>query len=523
MNYPKNYRPAFSSLRQLLVLVICLITLANAKVIDSGSDYANMNKKATYRVGLVRYDPLFLEDLPWNQYVPRPKAVEIMKANLANIEKLVHQAAKKGAQLVATPEDSFTPANLNNQSLAFSWTETFEPVGSKVNPCREYSKNDEQHFVAHTLSCMARKNGVVLSANVEDRQPCTEDQWQTLPQCTDEGGYVIYNTQIIYDSDGSFITKYWKAHPFEHEKQFIRGDGEAVTFKKWGVEFGLIICFDINFDTPSKHFGKDVQVLQIEHYQNFFPVENAAMTSQGYSLYWNKTLLTSDTAALYYQGSGIYNKGEPLAYSSSFISENGVLVYDVPKVSQPMIEASLTKAIGYEGFQTAESKTNALDGMVVKSFKIAPGQKRTVYSKMDNVKCQLSFETAEGDSEEINYALIAGNGTVASLQDSEYCSFIRCPSVPDCVQWILDEKSGAKWQNTTTIHFEAFRLDLSSTSNSSEFISFTHQTLSDMKLLPKKYFFANATSIISSDEFRADKPLLQASSIMNVPKADNGF
>ena len=492
-------------------------SLANVVKLPSHDQNYNVRKKDTFRVGLVRYKPVELENLPWDEYIPRAKAISVMKTNLANLERLVQKAAKQGAQLVATPEDSFTPANLNNQSLAYSWTETFAPVGSTVNPCLEYHSSDEEHFVARTLSCIARRNDVVLTANAEDRQPCTEEQWRTLSQCHSEGGYVVYNTQLVYDSDGSFITKYWKAHPFLNEKQFIKGNGHAVTFKKWGVEIGMIICYDINFDTPTKYFGENVHVLQIQHYINYFPIENAAMTGQGYSLYWNKTLMSADTASMAYQGSGFYNKGEPLSYTTSYISEDGVLVYDVPKISAPKIEASIENAISVDGFEPVTAKTFQYDSMEMKSFKVNSGTKGSVSAKIDNVECKLSFEAAQGRSGD-NYVLVAGNGTIGNLVDTESCVFFHCPKAPECMDFVLSGKGGKKWQVSSKVEFEAFRVDMTSPTDIDAFMSFPHLIQSNMRLFEKSLYFANSTSVVLSDSVKEHPKTVQSCSISNVRK-----
>lgn len=126
------------------------------------------------------------------------------------------------------------------------YLEYIPPLHVKWNPCMEptvFNQTDVQNF----LSCMARKSSVYVIANLGDKQPCDRD---TDPQCPPDGQYQ-YNTNIVYDPSGNYVTKYHKYNLF-YEYQFDKpGTFEVISFQTPFGKFGLITCFDVLFQHPT--------------------------------------------------------------------------------------------------------------------------------------------------------------------------------------------------------------------------------------------------------------------------------
>eukprot|EP01135_Chromosphaera_perkinsii_P004774 Nk52_evm5s296 gene=Nk52_evmTU5s296 len=108
--------------------------------------------------------------------------------------------------------------------------------------------NDDDLYLFRALSCMAKKHKVILTGHTEDKQPCTNGQ--NTSAC-EQHSFLLYNTQVVFDESGNFVTKYHKTHLYD-EPQNTPGTGELVSFtSSFGVTFGLIACFDIMWSNPT--------------------------------------------------------------------------------------------------------------------------------------------------------------------------------------------------------------------------------------------------------------------------------
>jgi predicted amidohydrolase len=68
-------------------------------------------------------------------------------------------------------------------------------------------------------------------------------------------GHYQYNTDVVFDEQGTLVSKYHKSHEFPPFMPTYDQPKKPsyVTYKSsFGVEFGLFICYDIMFDRPAK-------------------------------------------------------------------------------------------------------------------------------------------------------------------------------------------------------------------------------------------------------------------------------
>lgn len=141
---------------------------------------------------------------------------EDMNANIRNVEKLIREAAKDGAQVILPPELFQGPYFCKTEDTvhfqtAFPWKE---------------------HPVVTALAPLAKELDVVLPLSIFERD-----------------GQEYYNSLVTVDADGALLGLYRKSHipdgPGYEEKFYFRpGD---TGFKVWDTKFGRLgvgVCWD---------------------------------------------------------------------------------------------------------------------------------------------------------------------------------------------------------------------------------------------------------------------------------------
>jgi len=141
--------------------------------------------------------------------------------NINKASKLINEAAKKEAKVIALPEMFNCPYN-NKYFKAYS--EKY-PGGETLQ----------------MLSNEARKNKVYIIGG-------------SIPEIDEEGQ--IYNSSYIFDMKGKLVGKHRKVHLFDidvknkitfKESEVLTPGNEVTTFDtEWG-KFGVMICYDIRF------------------------------------------------------------------------------------------------------------------------------------------------------------------------------------------------------------------------------------------------------------------------------------
>ncbi|KAJ8944931.1 hypothetical protein NQ318_013079 [Aromia moschata] len=145
--------------------------------------------------------------------------------NLANAARLIADAKKGGAKLVALPE-------------CFN-----SPYGTKF--FNEYAETIPDGPTCEMLSNAAKEHSIYLVGG-------------TFPEIENDK---LYNTCTVWSPDGELLAKYRKMHLFDidipggitfKESDVLRAGNELVTFNIEGVKVGLGICYDMRFEELAK-------------------------------------------------------------------------------------------------------------------------------------------------------------------------------------------------------------------------------------------------------------------------------
>ena len=131
----------------------------------------------------------------------REEAVELMEINLAVLEEQVVEAARQGANIILLPEDGIHGYGHENRDILRPFLEFVPSVADGRNPCYE-DKGVEDTFIQHRLSCLAAEQQIYVAANfgtvVEGCEFC------------DHGGECYYNTNVVFNNNGSLVGVYHK-------------------------------------------------------------------------------------------------------------------------------------------------------------------------------------------------------------------------------------------------------------------------------------------------------------------------
>jgi predicted amidohydrolase len=129
-------------------------------------------------------------------------------------EEAVALEAERGAELVVLPE-MWLPGYFGFDV----YEEVAEPLGGPT--LQRFSELAEQSRV------------VLLAGSFVERS-----------------GEELYNTSVVFDSDGSLLTRYRKIHLFGYgskEQQVLTRGTEPATFEALGATIGVSTCYDLRF------------------------------------------------------------------------------------------------------------------------------------------------------------------------------------------------------------------------------------------------------------------------------------
>ena len=158
---------------------------------------------------------------------PRASISKVQKAAMAATLPLVHEAGKKGVQILGLQEIFNGPYFCPSQDS--KWYDAAEPV---PGPTTE------------AVARVAKKYRMAVVVPVYERE--------------DAGVY--YNTAAVYDSDGTYLGKYRKNH-IPHtsgfwEKYFFKpGNMGYPVFQTRYAKVGVYICYDRHFPEGARALG----------------------------------------------------------------------------------------------------------------------------------------------------------------------------------------------------------------------------------------------------------------------------
>lgn len=323
----------------MAVVISSFIRLWIAVLILLG--YTNFISCKYYKAAVVEYQPFYTEKILHS----KEEAYQlVLLRNLRNYAKWTESARKRGADIIVFPENGLF--GFLNREMIKPYLEPL-PEPTKINgryerPCAQANLDKFNNCpVLQFLSCLAANYEIAIVANMGEVKPCNR---QSNDRCPADGQFQ-YNTNIVLDTDGSFIAKYHKKHLFFEPEYDEPSTCEKVVFTpRFGVSFGIMTCFDMLYDCPA------TDLIHKYHIKNFIvpmawmkgiPLLQANQYQQAWSRSHGVNLIAANIhfplADL--GGSGIYSSGQVKAwyYNNSTSSEAQILIGELnSKRSEPL-------------------------------------------------------------------------------------------------------------------------------------------------------------------------------------------
>ncbi|KAL9961908.1 hypothetical protein ACROYT_G030944 [Oculina patagonica] len=453
--------------------------------------------------------------------VTRPGALEIMKKNLAVFQTKAVLAKSKGAQIIIFPEDGLYGFDYKREQI-FPFLEII-PDPSQLekswNPCSDPDRFKDTE-VLRELSCIAHNSSIAVVANMGDVQYCNKSD----PHCPEDGRYQ-FNTDVVFDTDGTLLAKYHKQHLY-HEDQFnTPQEAEIVIFKtSFGVTFGVFTCFDMLFYDPAIELVQKFGVRNIVFptaWMDGFPILASVEYQQGWSRLTCVNLLAANQhlPLVDMVGSGIYSCGEALSYVYDMKTYEGhLLVASLPNLEmhteQPIQrETCQSNKVPFNLWQYAmkqeESPFHSKLLNDIYTFVKIDGTQGNASVCANELCCHASYILpSQQPLENELFALGAFNGH----HDPEgyiiqACVLIKCSSMEK-------DSCGSPTQTSSTI-FNSFQL---MGNFSSKAYVFPEVLASGVELIPAKAM-AISGNVMSVNSF--EKPLLSAVLFGRIYELDN--
>ncbi|KAG2392570.1 hypothetical protein C9374_011295 [Naegleria lovaniensis] len=336
---------------------------------------SNQHSKLTYHAAVVDFAPVsFPFQFP---QLNSETARKILKSNLDEFEKIImdimnHSTTLDRPDIIVFPEYAlFGPGLTEREKLRLF----FEPIPNHLpvtNICG--SSQYDQYYILKRISCLSAKFGAYIVFNMGDVQKCN---LKTNKNCPADGMF-LFNTNVVFDRNGSLISKYHKTHLY-FENGIDPGDGTPVYFETdFGVKFGLLICFDIIFEEPLNSLLNDIKVDAIAFtswWVNFPPYWNALPFQQALSYTYGIHLIAASSGTSYTSsGSGIHMKGKSMGvYNPSF------------KGRSQTVSSQTSSAATYS--------VTTMNDQLVKTKRVVPMQDMRMLSDRSNPQHQLTSFT----------------------------------------------------------------------------------------------------------------------------------
>ncbi|GFT15351.1 vascular non-inflammatory molecule 2 [Nephila pilipes] len=260
-------------------------------------------------------------------------------------------AAKKEADIIVFPESGLLPFKKPSREWLLNFIEDIpDPKKAIVNPCEEASQFNNLPIL-RKLSCLARDNNIYVVANTADFKKCDinsncnrNKNSKNCTSCPDDGHF-FYNTNVVFDRDGTLVAKYYKRHLYFEAEMNTPDFPENAYFDTEFGKFTTVICFDLIFKDSVKAL-EEPSVLNVAYPTYWFDhtplIFFAPPFQQAWSMANKVNLLAANThhpptGSL---GSGIYspNRGA-LIYTFNPDGRSKLLISNVPTMQDGLIHA----------------------------------------------------------------------------------------------------------------------------------------------------------------------------------------
>ncbi|XP_001380578.2 pantetheinase [Monodelphis domestica] len=419
----------------------------------------------------------------------REEALALMNENMDILEEAVISAAKQGAHIIVTPEHGIYGFIFNRVNL-YPYLEDIPHPKVNWTPCTDDSRFGSTP-VQKRLSCMARNNSIYMVANIGDRKSCDP----TESKCP-SNGYYQYNTNVVYDSEGKLVARYYKKYMLMNEAQFdTPTEPQLVTFDTTFGKFGILTGFDILFHDPVVPLVEKLKVDTIllpVAWMNTLPHLYPTAFHAAWAMGMRVNLLVANIHSISNQmtGSGIYAPDSVKAYYFDKKSDDGKLLVSELE-SHPIVRPPVNwtlYASSIKPFSSEQEEFKALVLFDMFTFKELINDTGNYTVCQNTLCCHLSYKMSEKRTDEV-YVVGAFDGL--HIAEGEYylqiCTLLKCLTT-------LIETCGQPVENAST-WFDMF--SLSGTFDSPHV--FPELLLSGLQIAPTEFEILSDGRIINQN------------------------
>ncbi|KAL5014697.1 hypothetical protein ScPMuIL_008967 [Solemya velum] len=354
--------------------------------------------------------------------VTRQTALDNMMKNLEVYKTQAELANRKGVDIIVFPENGLYGVDFSRESIQPYLEEIPDPEVEPLSPCTG-GDNQAGREVQHYLSCLARNNSLYVVANLGDCLPCNGE-----PGCPPDGHHQ-YNTDVVYDKNGTLVAKYHKENLF-FESQFDKPPRvEFVYFDTEFGRFGMFTCFDILFREPPIPLIESYNVTSIVFptgWMDALPLLAAIEFHSAFSVGLGVNFLSANLHIPLdrVHGSGIYTPDGGATYFYDDIGQEGRLIVAdieiIERVSSTRVNPMIHKFIDVSEFKAVVfyDVYNMVE-LVNDSGQIGVCQRELC--------CSIEYKIAHhGRSEMYAFGVFDGLHTKDGTYYLQVCTLLKC-------------------------------------------------------------------------------------------------
>lgn len=359
-----------------------------------------------------------------------PFDTEVYELNLLNevmeIEKIIFHPDAEETDIIVFPEYIF-------KEKVYTYIPNPE---DKITPCDTLN----YQYLLSEVSCYARSAKKYIVLNLFEKDLCTNG-----PKCSKDG-IIKYNTNVVFDRNGTVISKYRKTHLYytEYEKATLAKPDLSTFTTDFGVTFAHFICFDLNFYSPAQQLADEgiTDFIYPTYWFQEFPFQTALQLHQGWAHANDVNFLSAGGSFPFTQttGSGIF--AGKFGALKTIISEEPtrkLLVAKVPKKNSNYKPLALTSEV-FDSQKVPERKTEIhwkrdynLDLMTTELLEANQLQTDRKLCHNDFC-CDFAVEKVNRFPEKLHtgyeYRMVAyeGSGTFHRVETGEFgiCALVAC-------------------------------------------------------------------------------------------------
>ncbi|XP_069137782.1 pantetheinase-like [Argopecten irradians] len=372
-----------------------------------------------------------------SRVLSRDASLSVMKNNLDVYREQCMEAAVQKAQIIVFPEYGLYGLGWTRRTIAPYLEFVPDPYTKSWVPCDDPSRYNNTD-VQRQLSCMAKNSSIYLVANIGARQPCSGSDLH----CPSDGHFQ-FSTNVVYDSNGKFIARYFKQNLNFDELFFDRPS--ITNYTVFTTPFGRFATFssyDIMFQNPAITMITKMNVTNIVYpvaWKMELPLLAAIEIHSAFSEGMHVNLMAANLhlPSIGYLGSGIYwpsgASNNEVYYNNMSLSSGGkLLVQDLTPVDSniPTKYATFQKHNLPQNNVNERSTTRDDEFQAVMNhdlYTFVPFTKGYGHYKVcqNTLCCQVFFQ---GMFENVLYALGAFDGmhTYNGHYPLQVCTFVPC-------------------------------------------------------------------------------------------------